>query len=470
MTMEHGDVETYLWNLSRGLAVGLALAACGPQVVLEGDTDTDPTIGGGECNANGDCPSGQACFEGQCIDYYGDTACGSGGCCGYEYDPDCYDDPYYDTDYEPDTDTDTDSLDCETTLDCAPPLLCTDQGVCEGAPALPACPAAPMVVVQDLPTASVDLFFSLALVDANGDPAQDVVVGRNGSAELLLGPGDGAPILLPVSSGAVVDATSGDLDGDGQAELVLSTLEGALRVLTSDGAGGYAETPVSSISVPTRELATLQWDGDGLLDLVGRTDNGRVLMLLGDGAGGFSDALDFLVEPPVLSVAPSDLDGDAFGDVVLQDGDGVKRFRGSNAGVLVGDGIFPGSEDGARMLSSAAIDPETPFEVVGTTYDPEGTRVELWFNGASQQFYGLTGSRHAAGMGDVDGDGAADLVVGGDLVVEYVLGSPASGLACTSTVEYPGLLFDMVVGDFDGNLRADVVIGNGRGITVLASQ
>lgn len=482
--MEHRELSTTPWNLPLSIAAATVLAACGPLIIIpEGETDSDsstdtnpgpgpdtnPTFGGGECMGNSDCPPGDACFEGQCIPYYSDTDyndtdyCYDYGCC--DYDPYCYGDT------DTDSDTDTYGFECYSQADCEPHQVCNAQNICEEVAALPPCPDVPMIAMQGLPTASADAFFSLAFVDANGDAAQDLVVGRNGSAELLLGPGDGMPVALPVDGGTVIEATSGDLDGDGDAELVLSTLEGSLLVLTGDGAGGYTTTSVPLVSVAMRDLATLQWNGDALLDVAGRTDQGTAFMLWGDGAGGFSDVNDLVVDTPVTSLTRSDLDGDAYGDVVLQDEDGVKRYQGSHSGALINDGMLPASDGGARTLTSAALDFIAPFEVVGTTFGPDGTRVELWPQGSeSPQYYGLPEALFAAGMGDVDGDGSADLVVGGDFVVHYVRGSSEPSFTCTSTAELPGLLFDMAVGDFDGNLRADVVIGNARGVTVLLTQ
>lgn len=465
--MEHGELKTHLWNLSRGLVTGIVIAACGPQVVLEGETD--PTVGGQACESTSDCPAGQLCTDGQCVE----ESCGSAGCCNYEYD--CYNDsdydpydyPYYDTD----TDTDTNGLECYSSADCSPLQVCSEQGTCDDVPALPPCDDVPQLVVQDLPTASDAEFVSLAFVDANGDAARDLVVGRNGDAELLLGPGDAPPIALPVNDASVTAATAGDLDGDGDAELVLSTQEGLVLVLTGDGAGNYVELAIQPVDGPLRDLATLQWDGDQLLDVVGRVEGSGAVMLWGDATGGFSDATYLATDVPVISLTRGDLDGDAYGDVVLQDEGGIRRFQGSELGEPLDDGLLPNSESGTRTVVSAAIDLGAPFEVVGVTYTDEGSLVELWPQGlVGPQRHALAGSLRAAGMGDFDGDGMADLMVGGDFVVDYVRGGDGPSFTCATPVENPAWMLGMAVGDLDGNGRADVVIANARGLTLLASQ
>lgn len=471
--MEHGELKTHLWNLSRGVVTGIAIAACGPQIVPE--TDTDPTVGGQACESNGDCPAGQLCSDGQCIE----ESCGSAGCCyGSNYDAEyCYEEPYdpydpyyYDTDTDTDSDTDTTGFGCESSADCLPLQVCGDQNTCDDVPELPPCPDAPELGVLDLPTASDAEFVSLAFVDANGDAAQDLVVGRNGDAELLLGPGDGPPIALPVDDGTVTSATAGDLDGDGDAELVLATAEGLVLVLTLDDAGFYVQAAIQPVDGSLRDLATLQWDGDQLLDVVGRVEGSGAVVLWGDATGGFSNVTYLATDVPVTSLTLTNFNGDDYGDVVLQDDGGIRRFLGSELGDLLDDELLPSSDGGARMLASAAIDGGASFEVVGVTYTDAGSLVELWPQGVSDpERHVLLGSRRAAGMGDFDGDGMADLMVGGDFVVDYVRGGDGPSLVCTSPVENPAWLLGMAVGDFDGNGRADVAIANAQGITLLPS-
>lgn len=483
-------LDTRAWNLSMGLVASTMLAACGPMIIPEGETDTDsstvtnpgpgPTstsLGPDEGTTSpgcGECPSSYVCVDGECVDYnddysdsysddYNDT-------CGYYGD-------YCDTDsdtYDP-PDTDTFGRGCYSHDGCEPPNVCAESNECEEAPALLSCPDTPVVAPLVLPSTNADAFVSLAFVDADGDPAQDLVVGRDGSAELLLGPGDGPPIALPVPPGAVViDATAGDFDGDGTAELVVSTQAAELLLMSSDGAGGYTLTLTVAVAGPMVDLATLQWNGDGMLDLAGRVEGGQAIVHWGDGAGGFMEVYGLVTDSPVVSLAPTDLDGDGYGDLLVQDQDGAKRYEGSNQGNLTHDGLLPAGWVGARGLLSAGIDPGAPYEAIGYTLGPSWTLVELWPNALeSPQYYGFTGEWLAAGMGDVDADGAADLVLGDAGILGYARGTFETGppsLACVSTIEHQAEMGAMAVGDFDGNLRADVALGSSAGVTVLLTQ
>jgi hypothetical protein len=484
-TMQHREPNTHLWNLSLGVAASTALAACGPYVIPEGETETasttdtgpgvntlTPSDTGGPCVRNSDCPPGHACYDGLCIPYYTDTYYCDYGCC--DYDPYCYYDTETDT-YPPETDSVTEGLDCSSHASCGDQHVCTEQGACEEPSALPPCPDAPVVVPLDLPTLSADELVSLAFVDANGDAARDLVVGRSGSAELLLGPGAGLPIVLPVPVGStVIDATAGDFDGDGSPELVLSTQDGGLYFMSSDGVGGYVLALTLAAGGPMLDLAALQWNGDGMLDLFGRREGGQAIVHWGDGMLGFPEIYALVSNNPIVSLVAIDLDGDEYGDVVLQDQNATKRYLGSHSGNLTHDGLLPAGWRDDRRLLAGAIDAGAPLELVGYLLGAESTRIELWPQASeSPQYYGLPGPRLVGDMGDVDGDGAADLVLGGDGFVDVVRGSVETGqptLACVSTIEQPSAPTAMAVGDFDGDLRADVALGSARGVTVLLTQ
>ncbi|PSQ73503.1 MAG: hypothetical protein BRD34_02105, partial [Bacteroidetes bacterium QH_6_64_77] len=91
-------------------------------------------------------------------------------------------------------------------------------------------------------------------------------------------------------------STLGDVDGDGHLDLVITGFGGIRPMSTlylGDGSGGFSEADAGLTGVGSGSSTVGDVDGDGNPDLVitGFSDNGPTTTLyLGDGSGGFSEA------------------------------------------------------------------------------------------------------------------------------------------------------------------------------------
>jgi hypothetical protein len=459
--MDWPSLDTRLWNLSLGAAAATMLAACGPFVIPEGETDTasvtdteptDPdatdTTPDVECYDAGDCQPGEQCIDNICMPY--DYYCDDGGCC---YDYCCYDDCCYDECY----------YGCYSDEECGPLGLCEGYGGgCSYPEEIPECDG-PEIIPAMLMPGTEDELVSLAFVDANGDASDDLVVGRNGSAELHMGPGL-PPVLLPVPPGsALIDAASGDFDGDGDSDLAASTAQGSLLMMTGDGTGVFSLALDLELGVPMRDLAPLQWNGDGTLDLASVSADGQAWVNIGDGAGGFMGNEWLPTSSQVLSLVGTDYGGDAYGDLVVQDDlDPGYVFLGDVSGDLRVDNYLPGTLHGPRRLLAGAMDPGPPYEVVGYTPKPGWMLLELWNAGLDGPWtYGLPSDAQLADMGDFDGDGIADVIMAGPSSIDYIRGAIDPGFAmfsCQSHYFFGAPVGMLAVGDFDGDGRADAAV------------
>ena len=272
-----------------------------------------------------------------------------------------------------------------------------------------------------------------------------------------------------------LDAVSGDFDGDGDMDLVLSSSAYTLVVLLGDGLGGFAMSMVGSVGDDVHDLAALEWNGDGALDVAGVDSQGITTVFPGSGMGSFGEFLWLGTPDPAYAMTATDLGNDGLGDLVVQDGSGARVFLGSPADDLLPDADLPGEAYGDRRLSSGSIDGgPPPYEVVGNTERSGWRLLELWANGTDDpQIYGLDGPGTRADMGDFDGDGLDDVIAAGDMTLEYVRGSTSAGypvLACQSSVALGVPIGAMVVGDFDGDGRADVVVENDGKLLLLLTQ
>jgi hypothetical protein len=335
--------------------------------------------------------------------------------------------------------------------------------------------------------------------DLNRDGRGDLVLGSPGDDMLTRDAGAvhvffGAPLPLPERSSAEADVTvlperaatafgapvaSGDLDGDGRAELLIGA-PGEDQIARDAGAVFVFDGPMASATVPLAAgqarivlSGTLSGDRFGsALALQDLDRNGFLELLVG--AGGRSGAVHvFRGGPAGLSAQPA---------LIVPGEFGSEEFATSlGGGDLDGDG-WPELVVGApNALGDIALSP------TGSTWRPGEVRVyrggsaflstpspARWLTvhglGGGQRFGATLAAR------DLSGDGIAELIVGSPASTLAGLGSGAafvflgrSGLSIASasaadavlTAEAAGdrLGTALGAGDVDGDGLADLLVG-----------
>ena len=138
---------------------------------------------------------------------------------------------------------------------------------------------------------------SLAVGDFNGDGKEDLAVANSGSNTVTVLLGNGIGGFTPASSPPIVGATPvslavGDLNHDGNLDLVIANSgDNTVTVLLGNGLGGFAPAAGSPFAVGNHPQSVVIGDinGDGNMDVaVADRLDGAVRVLLGDGAGGFA--------------------------------------------------------------------------------------------------------------------------------------------------------------------------------------
>lgn len=253
------------------------------------------------------------------------------------------------------------------------------------------------------------------LVDLRGGPAIDLLVARAASVDVFPNDGTGhfgAAISSPVP-GFVLDA--GDVDGDGDLDLLATTGTTQCTPFFNDGAAHFTAGIAFECGMQVRQLLLGDVDGDGHLDAVQLHDTSmnNVSITRGDGAGGFAAPAMLTSQFPNRG-ALGDIDADGDLDLVH--------------GVMV----FPVRLEVLRFTGGAF---QAPTHVPVTAFPGPVTLVDVDLDGASDVFnFGFTSGtpyvlfRAADGTGaftrdldptlssgaqftDMNGDGALDVVV-----------------------------------------------------------
>ena len=313
----------------------------------------------------------------------------------------------------------------------------------------------------------------------------------------------GAPLL---TSGYNAP-TFGDTDGDGDLDLVMGVIGGAFGpsrtsvdnlYLVEQVAKGQFATRTSRL-IPTIDVGSesvpslADLDGDGDLDLLvanktnpGNNDAGTVTWFENIGtarAPAFRDrgvlavATEFHPAPAV-----ADLDGDGLPDLVLGTWrDKVKWFRNSGSrqqprwtladSALVtltrGSNAVPtvGDLDGDGLLDLVIGEASGELNVYRNT----GTRTTPTFELVSDHFLGIdVGRRSTPVLADMDGDGKLDLLIGSEAggVQLWHNASAAGRLVFVRDTSFTVPTFDLsspAVGDLDGDGDLDLMVGVGSG-------
>jgi hypothetical protein len=272
------------------------------------------------------------------------------------------------------------------------------------------------------------------LVDLDGDTTLDL--GFDGD----YAPNDGAGSfgdLVPFAAGT--GQVTGDLDGDGDVDSAgIDVASDSIGVRLGDGFGGFAAPEWWSAGNNPSDIALGDLDGDGNLDLVFTNDpnvfTDDVGVLFGDGAGNFADAVYEDTGGSGAPLALGDLDSD--GDLDL-----VTGRSGSPDGTLT---VSLNDGSGALGPPSDVSDPMNPFAVVLDDLDGDsdldvvmcphrdsgldwGQRLAIFANDGSagltlatyveNPVSGPTPAFCSMALSDIDGDGALDIVSSDSLMV-----------------------------------------------------
>jgi len=257
-----------------------------------------------------------------------------------------------------------------------------------------------------------------------------------------------------------------EVDADGVRDLVVWG-EQAVIVLRGRPAGGYAwgagwtSPDMQVVGVSVDDLS-----GDQLADIVvGQTDDeaARIEMLLGDGVWGFQAVAPLELTSPIMDLVASDEDLDGRPDVTVIDAQSgwLRRYTRTdgrwtgNAPSLLDSFAFP---LGSRLLSPADLNGDGIRDVIGISGPSSGVQKAVFYILSEDNKYEQAYAEIQADVSDVDGDGAADLLLMESGLLHRVRYDPVVGGFVIENLSGLADTGPIASGDIDGDGTADVAV------------
>ncbi|MEM7199674.1 MAG: VCBS repeat-containing protein [Planctomycetota bacterium] len=328
---------------------------------------------------------------------------------------------------------------------------------------------------------------SLAMVDVDGDGAVDLVAGNEWQQDgVLLNDGQGT--FVNANGGAQLstindrssDLVIGDLDGDGDDDLLVANFLEQTRLYLGDATGAF--TDVTGVQAPTLTGYTVaaslaDVDADGDLDVAFATLVGPNRLWLNDGSGTFTDVTATHMPADfnnAFEIAFGDVDGDGDADMAVAN----HQFQANQLYLNDGSGAFvdasgthmPAVGSSSSCVAMGDVDGDGDLDLFFGNAGPAQQNA-LYVNDGAGGFVDVTGTHlpidnddtNAAALRDVDGDGDLDLLLAnrGDAQRNRIYENDGAGVfADVSAARLPMTSQQsvrLVVADFDADGDDDLL-------------
>ncbi|MEH6633551.1 MAG: VCBS repeat-containing protein [Halopseudomonas aestusnigri] len=218
----------------------------------------------------------------------------------------------------------------------------------------------------------------------------------------------------------VTSLTTGDIDGDGDLDVILTSAFGdTVAWFENDGAGIFgAEQTISNSQDGARSVFAGDMDGDGDLDVISASQiDNTIAWFENDGTGIFGTEQTISnLQDGAASVVVGDIDGDGDLDAISasEDDDTIAWFENDGTGTFGTEKTISNSQDGATSVVVGDINGDGDLDVISAS---ENDDTIAWFEndgtgtfGTEQTISNLQDSAASVVVGDMDGDGDLDVI------------------------------------------------------------
>ncbi|WP_052166674.1 FG-GAP repeat domain-containing protein [Microbacterium profundi] len=333
--------------------------------------------------------------------------------------------------------------------------------------------------------------------DLDGDGNRDAVLRQGAKVSVMRGTPAGltnAQALGVDWSAQALSTAAGDLDGDGVPDILTTNAGGELLLWRGDDRGGLRAGQRIGWGWSSMNLLIggLDLDGDADPDLVTRDTSGRLWAYYGNGNSGWKGQQQIGQGWGGMNaiLTPGDFTGDGNADLMGRSANGdLWLYPGNGAGGITSSGKIGNGWSGFSALASSGepvtgprslaaglgdVDRDGALDVAaltaqGTLQLYRGTGSGGW-RGSSQISSGWAAADRPLAVGDFDGNGYRDLgrITAAGAFLLYA-GQPSGGYAQPVTIGNGWNTLSMVVGglDYDGDRIPDVIGRDSTGALFL---